>query len=48
MGHAAENVSLLRKIAINLLNESSKKDSLKGKQQQAGWNDQYLAELINF
>lgn len=48
MGNAAQNVSLLRKISINILNESPKKDSLKGKQQQAGWNNKYLAELLNF
>jgi len=48
LGNAAENLSLLRKISINLHKESSRKDSLKGKQQIAGWDESYLKELLQF
>ncbi len=47
-GNAAQNLSLLRKSALNLHKKSSRKDSLKGKIQIAGWDNEYLKELIGF
>jgi len=47
-GNAAQNYSILLKIALNLLkNESSKKLSMKSKRLEAGWNDDYLLKVLN-
>ncbi len=40
------NLSWLRRVAISLLKHHSSKDSLKGKRQSAGWNDRFLAEVL--
>ncbi len=46
-GYAAENAGTLRKLAISVLKqETSRKLSLKGKRQQAGWDDPYLATVL--
>ena len=46
-GNAAENFSLLCRIALNLLkNEKSTKRSIKGKRLDAGWNNHYLLEIL--
>ena len=42
-GHAAQNFSLINRIALNLLkNEQSKKASVKGRRLTAGWDNDYL------
>jgi predicted transposase YbfD/YdcC len=47
-GNAAQNYSILLKIALNLLkNESSKKLSVKSKRLEAGWNQDYLLKILN-
>ncbi|MFK5958826.1 MAG: ISAs1 family transposase [Lutibacter sp.] len=47
-GNAAQNYSILLKIALNLLkNEASKKLSIKSKRLEAGWNDDYLLKILN-
>jgi predicted transposase YbfD/YdcC len=47
-GNAAQNYSILLKIALNLLkNESSKKLSMKSKRLEAGWNEDYLLKILN-
>lgn len=47
-GNAAQNYSILLKIALNLLkNESSKKLSMKSKRLEAGWNEDYLFKILN-
>ena len=47
-GNAAQNYSILLKIALNLLkNESSKKLSIKSKRLEAGWNEDYLLKILN-
>jgi predicted transposase YbfD/YdcC len=47
-GNAAQNYSVLLKIALNLLkNENSKKLSVKSKRLEAGWNEDYLLKIIN-
>jgi predicted transposase YbfD/YdcC len=46
-GHAAENFSTLRRMALNILKrETSLKSGLKCKQKYAGWNPSYLLKLL--
>jgi predicted transposase YbfD/YdcC len=46
-GHAAENLSTLRRWTMNLLRQDATRDSLKGKRQRAGWDNDYLVRLLN-
>jgi len=44
---AAENFSIINRIALNLLsNEKSKKRSIKGKRLDAGWDNDYLNKIL--
>ena len=46
-GHAAENLSRLRRIALNLLrNEQTIKAGIKAKSKTAGWDHQYLLKVL--
>ena len=46
-GNAAENFSIITKIAINLLkNENSKKRSIKNKRLLCGWDESFLIKLL--
>jgi len=46
--HAAQNVALLRKLALNLLKaDSSVKDSIRGKRLQATFNEDILAQFLH-
>jgi predicted transposase YbfD/YdcC len=46
-GFAAQNYSLLNRIALNLLkNEKTAKVGVRGKRLKAGWDNQYLINLI--
>lgn len=45
-GMAAQNFSLINKIALNLLKKDNAKGSLKAKRLKAGWDNQYLLKLI--
>ncbi len=46
--NAAQNYSILLKIALNLLkNEKSEKQGIAGKRLKAGWNNQYLLKILN-
>lgn len=47
IGHAAENMNTIRKIALNTVkkNKTSKR-GVKGKRKQAAWNNDYLEELL--
>jgi predicted transposase YbfD/YdcC len=48
-GHAAQNFSVLNRIALNLLkNEMTSKRGIKGKRLKAGWDNEYLKKLLNF
>lgn len=47
IGDAAENFSILRRIALNLLRqETSKKVGIKSRRMLAGWDLDYLAKLL--
>ena len=47
-GNAAQNYSILLKIALNLLrNEKTEKQGIAGKRLKAGWNESYLLEILN-
>jgi predicted transposase YbfD/YdcC len=46
-GYAAQNFSMINRIALNLIkNEQSKKRSIKGKRLDAGWNNNYLLKIL--
>ena len=46
-GYAAQNFSLLNRIALNLVkNEQYRKRSVKGKRLDAGWNNDYLLKIL--
>jgi predicted transposase YbfD/YdcC len=48
-GHAAQNFSLLNRIALNLIKqEKSSKRSFKGKRLKAAWDPDYLFKLLGF
>lgn len=42
----ADNLAWLRRLAISLLKQHPSKHSLKGKQQLAGWSNDFLAEVL--
>lgn len=47
IGHAPENLAVLRHIALNLLRQdTSTKLGIQNKRLKAGWDDQYLANLV--
>ena len=46
-GNAAQNMAVLRHMALNLLKqEQSTKRSLRGKRLKAGWDERYLARVL--
>ncbi|RCV87858.1 ISAs1 family transposase [Vreelandella rituensis] len=45
-GHGAENLALLRKLALNATEREPSKGSKKGKRKTAGWDDDYLLAII--
>ncbi len=46
MGNGAENHNTLRKISLQLLQQQNDKHSIKERRKKAGWNDQYLLNII--
>ncbi len=47
LGHSAENLAVLRHLALNLLNqEQSSTVGVKNKRLKAGWNDDYLSRVL--
>ena len=45
--NAAENLSILRRIGLNIFNlDTTGKGSMKRRRKKTGWNDNYLAELL--
>jgi len=48
-GHAPENLATLRRLTLNLLRQDkSQRGSLRGQRKSAGWNDNYLLQLLGF
>ncbi|SIO10307.1 hypothetical protein SAMN05444166_2462 [Singulisphaera sp. GP187] len=46
-GHADANFSIVRRMALSLLkNEESKNPGVKSKRLAAGWNDDYLEQVL--
>ena len=46
-GNAAENLSILRRLSLNILRlDSDKKTSLRAKRKKAGWDNTYLVQLL--
>ncbi len=45
-GHAPENMAVVRHMATNLLHRARPTTSLKNRRKQAGWNTNYLENLI--
>lgn len=46
IGHAQENLSLVRKLALNILKRDTEtKGSLIGKRKRAGWSEEYLLNV---
>ena len=44
--HMADNLSWLRRFAISLLKRHPSNHSIKGKSQIAGWNNEFLMEVL--
>ncbi|MEM9486598.1 MAG: ISAs1 family transposase [Cyanobacteria bacterium P01_F01_bin.116] len=45
-GHAPENMTVIRKIALNLLAQESSKGSKKAKRLKAGWDNDFLVQVL--
>jgi len=45
-GQSAENMSLLRRLALCLLKKNGRKGSIRGKRLESGWNDKFLLEIL--
>ncbi len=45
-GNAAQNFSLMNKIALMAIKKNPKKGSLKGKRKAAGWDEAFLVQLL--
>ena len=45
-GNAPENLTIIRKLSLQLLNNITDKESIKSRRKLAGWNDQYLIKLL--
>ena len=49
VGNSAQNLSLIRKIVLNLLRKDKKsKGGVQARQKRAGWDNDYLLEVLAF
>ena len=46
-GHCAENLALLRKLALHLARLEPGKGSMRGKLKRAGWDDNFLINILS-
>ena len=44
--HMADNLSWLRRFAVSLLKRHPAKESIRGKTRMAGWNNEFLMEVL--
>ncbi len=45
-GNGPQNLAILRRIALNLARSEPSKGSMRGKLKKAGWNDEFILDLI--
>jgi predicted transposase YbfD/YdcC len=45
--HSAENMALLRRLALSLLKQHGGKGSVRGKRKRSGWDDRLLVEVLS-
>jgi len=45
-GYAAQNFSMVNKIALNILRKEESKGSLRRKRKRAGWNNDFLWSML--
>jgi predicted transposase YbfD/YdcC len=45
--HSAENMALLRRLALSLLKQHGGKGSVRGKRKRSGWDDRVLVEILS-
>lgn len=45
-GHAAANLGMLRRVAVSLLKRTKTKGSIKTRRMKAGWDDNYLLQVV--
>ena len=45
-GHAPQNMSLVRKMALTMLKKAKAKMGIKNKRLQAGWDDTFLEHVL--
>ena len=45
-GYGPENMAVVKHMALNLLNKTTKTDSLKTRRKRTGWDDDYLQAVI--
>ena len=45
-GHAAANLGMLRRVALSLLKRAGTKGSIKTRRMKAGWDDDYLLQVL--
>jgi hypothetical protein len=46
LGHGPENLVILRRMALNAMQNELSKGSLRGKFKRAGWNNEFLCKLL--
>lgn len=47
IGHAAQNMAILRQFALNILKNDPSKGSIRTKRFKAGWDDTFLEQLLD-
>lgn len=45
-GHGPNNLAVLRRIALNVMQKDGPKDAVRGKFQRAGWDNAYRSRLL--
>ena len=45
-GHAAANLGMLRRVAVSLLKRAGTKGSIRTRRMKAGWDDDYLLQVL--